>query len=120
MSRSPSSFERISCAFSSLCTGFYLSLSQTNLSFNPKRNKRILYKEGLTTVPYIKDIEAGNKLLLPPYTTYCLTGEITYCKRRCRYTFTLENEDAGTRFDLHGYWTQIVPITSHTISSDKP
>ncbi len=83
-------------------------------------NKRVLYKEGLTAVPYIKDIEAGNKLLLRPYTTYYLTGQITYCKRRCRYTFTIENEDTGSRFDIHGYWTQIVPISSHTISSDKP
>lgn len=83
-------------------------------------NKRVIYKEGLTTLPYIKDIEGGDRLLLRPYTTYYLTGQITYCKRRCRYTFTLENEDSGSRFDIEGYWTQIVPICSHTTFSDEP
>lgn len=83
-------------------------------------NNSVRYQEGLATVPYITDIERGNKLLLRPYATYYLSGKITYCKRRCRYTFTIENEDTGTRFDIHGVWTQIVPISSHTILSDKP
>lgn len=78
------------------------------------------YKKGLTTAPYIKDIPNGNKILMQPYTTTYLKGEITYCKRICNYTFTIENAGTGTRFNVNGVWTQVVPIVSHIIGSDKP
>lgn len=80
---------------------------------------RCLYKEGLTSVPYIKDLSNGNKILMHPYSTLYLSGEITYCKRVCNYTFTIQNVGTGTQFDVSGVWTQIVPLSSHTISSDK-
>lgn len=77
------------------------------------------YKEGITTVSYIKDIPNGNKILMKPYSTLYLSGEITYCKRVCNYTFIVENMETGTLFEVKGVWTQIVPISSHTIASDK-
>jgi hypothetical protein len=78
------------------------------------------YKEGSVETPYIKDIPNGNKILIPPYSTIYLGGEITYCKRVCNYTLTIQNIGSGTQFEINGTWTQIVPISSHTISSDKP
>lgn len=77
------------------------------------------YKEGRVTMPYIKDIAKGNKILMPPHSTLYLSGEITYCKRVCNYTFTIQNIGTGTLFEVKGLWTQIIPISSHTTSSDR-
>lgn len=82
--------------------------------------KECVYKKGLTTLPYIRDIANGGKILLPPYANRYLKGEITYCKRICRYTFTIQNKDSGTQFEIKGLWTQIVPIMSHTLVTDAP
>lgn len=79
----------------------------------------ILYKPGITTSPYLGDSPGSGEVLIEPYTVLYLKGEITYCKRVCKYTFTIKNESSGTRFDIRGVWTQIVPIVSHTIGSDK-
>lgn len=76
------------------------------------------YKEGTTTTPYIKDIANGNKLLMPPFTTTHLKGEITYCKRIYAYKYTIENISSGSRFNISGTWTHIEPISSNTISSN--
>lgn len=78
-----------------------------------------VYKEGTTTTPYIKDIANGNKLLIPPFTTTYLKGEITYCKRLYDYRLTIENTASGSRFDISGSWTHVVPISSTTISSNE-
>lgn len=82
-------------------------------------SKSCLYKEGLTTTPYVEDIEKSGKILLEPNQTVYLKGEMTYCKRVCNYKFIIENETSGVRFEEKGVWTQIVPISSHTTSSDK-
>lgn len=79
-----------------------------------------LYKSGVTTKPFIANADGGNSLLVEPNQTLYISGEITYCKRVCDYTFTIENEVSGTHFDIHGVWTQIVPISSNTILRDKP
>lgn len=79
-------------------------------------NNRCIYKKGTTTVPFIKDIPNGNKILVPPYETIYLSGEVTYCKRICNYTFTIRNTASGTQFTISGIWTQIIPISSNTIS----
>lgn len=82
-------------------------------------HNRCTYKEGTTTIPFIKDIPNGNKILMNPYSTLYLNGEITYCKRLCNYNFTIQNIGTGTRFNIKGVWTQVVPISSDTIISDK-
>lgn len=81
-------------------------------------NGQCLYKQGATTRPYLTPNDS--KVKLPPYATYSFKGEITYCKRRCYYTFTIENQESGTEFEIRGIWTQIVPIVNHTILTDKP
>lgn len=82
--------------------------------------KECTYQKGLTTIPYIKDVENGGQILLPPHASRYLKGEMTYCKRICRYTFTIQNKESGTQFEIKGLWTQIVPIISHTIATDAP
>ncbi|SFK47046.1 hypothetical protein [Proteiniphilum acetatigenes] len=77
---------------------------------------RCLYREGPTTTPYIKDIPGGSKILVQPYSTLKLRGEVTYCKRVYNCTFTIENTSSGTRFETSGVWTHITPIATHTIS----
>jgi hypothetical protein len=77
------------------------------------------YKEGTATIPYIDDISKGDKILMRPYSTLYLSGEITYCRRVCNYTITLQGEKTGIRHEVQGVWTQIVPISKHTTSSDK-
>lgn len=81
-------------------------------------NGPCLYKQGTTIQPYLTPNES--KVELPPYATTSFKGEITYCKRRCHYTFTIENQESGTEFEIRGIWTQIVPIVNHTILTDKP
>ena len=73
---------------------------------------RCVYKEGLTTTPYIKN----NKILIKPYSTLHIRGEITYCKRVYNYIFTIRNTKSGTQFEINGVWTHIKPIVSHTIT----
>lgn len=80
-------------------------------------DNRCAYKRGNTTVPLIKDIPNGNKILVPPYETIYLKGEITYCKRICNYTLTIRNTASGTQFQINGIWTQIIPISSNTIAT---
>ncbi len=46
------------------------------------------YKDGVAIVPYIEDIANGSKILMRPYSTLRLSGEITYCRRVCNYTFS--------------------------------
>lgn len=79
-------------------------------------NNRCVYKKGISTIPFIKNIPNGSKILVPPYETIYLKGEITYCKRICNYTFTIRNAGSGTQFKINGVWTQIIPISSNTIS----
>jgi hypothetical protein len=76
-----------------------------------------VYKKGITTTPYIKNITKGNKILVQPYSTISLRGKITYCKRVYSYSFTIQNVGTGTQFKITGIWRQIVPISSHAISS---
>lgn len=78
-----------------------------------------VYKRGVTTKPFVTNIPGGDKIQVLPNQTFYVHGEITYCKRVCDYVFTIENEISGTHFNIHGVWTQIVPICSRTILSDK-
>jgi len=80
---------------------------------------KTVYKEATTKTPYIKDVQNYSKILVRPFSTIYVTGEITYCKRVCNYTLTVQNADTGTQFKASGIWTQIVPITGRTIVSDK-
>ena len=89
-------------------------------NLHPTWNKQCTYKEGITTEPYIKDILNGNKTLVPPYTKMYFTGEITYCKRVVNYTLTILNTSSKTKSNITGVWTQIIPISTTEIASDKP
>lgn len=75
-----------------------------------------LYKKGVTSEPLIKDIPNGSAILMRPHSTLRLSGEVTYCRRVYNYTFTIQNMAIGTRFEVKGVWTQIIPISRHTIS----
>lgn len=99
--------------------GFEISVPDLIINDTIRGGGSLMYKEGITTIPYIKDIPNGNKILMKPYSTLYLSGEITYCKRVCNYTFTIQNMGTGTQFEVRGIWTQIIPISSHTTSSDK-
>lgn len=81
---------------------------------------RCLYQPGITLQSYQKatDFTYESKTLVPPHTTLYLRGEVVYCKRVCHYTFTIENESSGSRFDVQGVWTQIVPTSKCLFFSD--
>ncbi len=82
-------------------------------------NNCCYYTTGVTRTSYITDIPGGSKVLMPPYSSYYFEGNITYCKRVCNYTFTIENVGTGTQFVINGIWTQVVPISSSLIYYDK-
>ncbi|MFD2549685.1 hypothetical protein [Sphingobacterium suaedae] len=75
------------------------------------------YAEGTTTTPYITEqgAESSHMLAVRPFGSVDLEGRMTYGERICRYEFTIQNEDTGYVFDVTGYWTQRVPLVSHTI-----
>ncbi|MCD8165335.1 MAG: hypothetical protein LUE93_03945 [Bacteroides sp.] len=83
-------------------------------------NNACVYKKGAVKTPYMKDIENGSAILVHPYTTLYLSGEMGYCKRVYHYTLTIENTGTGNRFEVSGIWRQTIPFTPHIISSDKP
>lgn len=99
--------------------GIVLSMPELIIDNTIRWDYVCTYKNGITTTPYIKDIPNGSKILMQPYSTTYLRGEITYCKRICNYTFTIQNTTTGSKFDINGIWTQIVPVSSNAISSDK-
>ena len=97
----------------------YISVPDLVIDGYTRWSNTCLYKKGLVATPYINDIEKSDKILLEPNQTVYLKSEMTYCKRICNYKFIIENETSGVRFEEKGVWTQIIPISSHTTSSDK-
>lgn len=75
-----------------------------------------VYKKGIATIPFVKDIEKGSTILVQPYSYVSLKGEMTYCKRIYKYTFTIKNKDTGSVFQIEGRWTHITPVSSNTIA----
>ncbi len=96
--------------------GVEISVPELIINNAIRWNKYCTYKKGITTSPYIRNIFNGSKILISPYSTVHLEGEVTYCERMYNYTFTVQNEGSGTRFDINGTWKQIVPI-SDTVTS---
>ncbi|WP_145996341.1 hypothetical protein [Dysgonomonas massiliensis] len=82
---------------------------------NHSMGNSILYSESPVKTPYIKDLQKGISILVQPYSEIRVKGEITYCKRICKYTLTVENNGTGNQFEVDGIWTQIYPLISHTI-----
>lgn len=76
-------------------------------------SKQVPYKKGQYFEPYLTD---GNKqeLLVQPYSSIRVSGEINYLTRECQYTFTIKNQSSGHLFDVSGIWKQKVPLSSIT------
>ena len=74
-----------------------------------------LYKQGESTVLFNQIHGTNDKLLVEPFTTVRLRGEMEYCKRAFNYIFTVENESTGVQFQITGVWTQIIPLVPNTI-----
>ena len=88
-------------------------------------NKQCVYKEGVTTKPYINksdtsDDENKSEILVPPHHKIHLTGEVSYCKRTISYIFIVVNNTTETKFEVSGTCTQIIPIGTTEIVSDEP
>ena len=72
------------------------------------------YKSGIFNTAY-KTYASNDKILVQPNSSARVKGEVTYCKRVCNYTLTIQNIDSHTTINLNGVWTQIVPISTNTI-----
>lgn len=75
---------------------------------------QVPYKKGQSFEPYIK---TGSKqgLLVQPYTSTKVRGEMVYLERECLYTFTIKNLSSGNKFEISGTWNQKIPLSSITI-----
>jgi len=71
------------------------------------------YIEGESTKAF--NSSRKSELLVKAHSNVDLTGNVTYCERTCKYTFTIKNEDTGFRFKISGLWHQKVPISSEEI-----
>lgn len=72
------------------------------------------YKRGIFNTTY-KTYASNGKILVLPNSSTRVKGEVTYCKRVCNYTLTIQNIDSHTTIKLYGVWTQIVPLSTNTI-----
>lgn len=76
-------------------------------------SKQVPYKEGRYLESYMND-GSKQEVLVEPYTTIHVSGEISYLTRECIYTFTIKNKSSGHEFDISGVWKQKVPLSSIT------
>ncbi|MDH5825627.1 hypothetical protein [Sphingobacterium faecium] len=76
-------------------------------------SRQVPYRSGQYLEPFVKTVNM-EQLLVAPYSSVHVSGEITYLTRECHYTFTIENLSSGYRFDISGTWKQKVPMTSIT------
>ncbi|MEJ5091921.1 hypothetical protein WH244_17980 [Sphingobacterium faecium] len=76
-------------------------------------SKQVPYKKGQYLASYMHE-GSKQELLVEPYTTITVSGEISYLTRECLYTFTIKNKSSGYVFDISGVWKQKVPLSSIT------
>ncbi|MEN5234147.1 hypothetical protein [Sphingobacterium faecium] len=76
-------------------------------------SKQVPYKKGQYLESYMNE-GSKQELLVEPYTTINVRGEISYLTRECLYTFTIKNMSSGYVFDISGVWKQKVPLSSMT------
>ena len=76
-------------------------------------SKQVPYKKGQYLESYMNE-GSKQELLVEPYTTISVSGEISYLTRECLYTFTIKNKSSGYIFDISGVWKQKVPLSSIT------
>ncbi|WP_447768647.1 hypothetical protein [Sphingobacterium faecium] len=76
-------------------------------------SKQVPYKKGQYLESYMNE-GSKQELLVEPYTTINVSGEISYLTRECLYTFTIKNKSSGYIFDISGVWKQKVPLSSIT------
>jgi hypothetical protein len=80
--------------------------------------EKVPYKKGQSLEPYIRKAGRGESVLVQPYTSIKVRGEVTYLERECLYTFTVKNLTSGSRFDISGTWKQKIPLSPHTYFYD--
>lgn len=80
------------------------------------RTNSCTYQRGTTANFYYT---GDGKILIRPYSTLYVKGEVTYCKRVCNYIFTIQNEVTGFEFEVKGVWTHVTPFVTTTILFDK-
>lgn len=80
--------------------------------------EKVPYKKGQTLEPYIKKAGRGESVLVKPYSSIKVRGEMVYLERECMYTFTVKNLSSGSRFDISGTWKQKIPVSPHTYLYD--
>lgn len=79
---------------------------------------RVPYKKGQSLEPYVKEGGSRESVLVQPYTSIKVRGEVVYLERECLYTFTVKNLSSGSTFDISGTWKQKIPLSPHTYLYD--
>jgi hypothetical protein len=79
---------------------------------------KVPYKKGQFLEPYIKKGGSRESVLVQPYSSIKVRGEVVYLERECLYTFTVKNLSSGSRFDISGTWKQKIPVSPHTFLYD--
>lgn len=81
----------------------------------------VKYKEGTTQTFYLDENQSRTHFDVNPGRKLQLKGKMTYVERVCEYTFTIQNEESGHRFDVSGIWKQTLPlIPTIIIESNTP
>jgi hypothetical protein len=75
---------------------------------------KVPYKKGQTLEPYIKEGGSRESVLVQPYTSIKVRGEMHYLERECLYTFTVKNLSSGNTFEISGTWKQKIPLSPTT------
>lgn len=71
---------------------------------------RVSYRNGTSNTPYQRGVVIETQV--NPNETITLNGKVKYVERTSHYVFTIQNEEAGNRFEITGTWKQTVPISS--------
>lgn len=69
------------------------------------------YVEGVTTSP-ASGTNVITSLQIDPYSSLSLGGNVTLCKRVCKYTLTIRDYKSGKTFKVKGIWTISVTVSS--------
>ncbi|PVH24094.1 hypothetical protein [Sphingobacterium corticibacter] len=75
----------------------------------------VKYQNGTTQTFYLDENQSRTYLDVAPYRKTQLSGKMTYVERVCEYTFTIQNEESGHRFEVSGIWKQTLPLIPNII-----
>lgn len=82
-------------------------------------DNKITYMNGTVTRPHQSHAEGKISTTLKPNKSIKFIGKIKYYKRKCKYTFTIENSISRTQFEVSGIWTHILPADIIIETHDK-